>query len=106
MAQATLRPSADIRAEVETKSRALENQQHLLAELLQRTRHDNGGRQMSGDDFRRVQDLKAQIEQYTNELNAIKMDYIEAQNLEDLGRRKNDALSPRPLWPGEGLAQQ
>jgi HK97 family phage major capsid protein len=92
----------DLRKEVEERSRQLESKQHQLHALLTATKNDKGERVIEPYQAEQIRDLEGQCVALTDQVNALKLDYIQAKTEEDLNRRKSEPLGSAAIFRGEG----
>jgi len=102
MSDATKAAAAELRREVESKSRDLEMKQHQLLSLMRGTKSETGERTVQAHQAEQIRSLERDCVALTDQVNALKLDYIQARTEEDLERRQTDALAPAGIWAGTG----
>ena len=94
-----LKAASDIRREVEEASRTLENKQNQLLALMRGTQTDSGERLVQPHQADAIKSLEAECVTWTDKVNGLKMDFIQAKTEEDLNRR-NGEWRPAPQFTG------
>lgn len=93
--------AADLRRAVEDKSRLLAAKQNQLLSLMKGTVMPTGEREVQPHQADQIRELEGQCVALTDQVNALKLDYIQARTEEDLNRRASESLGP-PIHVGSG----
>jgi HK97 family phage major capsid protein len=95
-----LKAANDLRLEVEEKSRVLGGKQNQLLALMKGTQDAEGNRQILPHQADGIRTLEAECVHLTDEVNALKLDFIQAKTEEDLNRRNGEAFGAAPIFSG------
>src|SRR5262249_27487669 len=96
------RATADIRREIEERSRELAAKQNRLHTIYTSTRGEDGKRTVHAHQAEEIARLERECASLTPAINALKFDYGEANNRETLERLEADPLRGVNLFDGRG----
>jgi HK97 family phage major capsid protein len=95
--------AAEIRQESESKARELQSAQQQILDLLQATKNEaTGQRLLTPEQAERVRRLEGDAARLTDEVNALKMDYLAARATEELAKGKAAPFVRQELWEASG----
>lgn len=94
--------AAEIRQEVESVSRRLEQNQSALHALLMGTKTEDGKRAILPHQAEQIRHLESECRKGTEAKNSLKLEYLEAKTAEDLANGRGEPLESARLFSGEG----